>query len=105
MAEPNPTPLNIETLNQLAGRLRDHAEDLADALEFEPVTADIRLAARACGPGSGSRSPKSPPTFCKSRRSLSTAICSPLSTKRSGRTDVESAPRQYGQGGFTFDKV
>jgi hypothetical protein len=55
MANTNPTPITIETLNQLAGRLRDHAEDLADALEFEPVVIDIRLAARACDSYAGLR--------------------------------------------------
>lgn len=38
---------NIETLNALGARLFDHAEDISDALEFEPVTSDLRLAARA----------------------------------------------------------
>jgi hypothetical protein len=34
MAETNPTPLRIEALSELGGRLFDHAEDLAVALEF-----------------------------------------------------------------------
>jgi hypothetical protein len=41
-------PLTIETLNLLAGRLRDHAENLAAELEFEPVVIDLQLAAHAC---------------------------------------------------------
>jgi hypothetical protein len=55
MATDNPTPLNIETLNGLAARLRDHAEDIAASIEFEPVVLDIRLAARACGSLAGLR--------------------------------------------------
>jgi hypothetical protein len=54
MATGHPT-FNIETLNHLAGRLRDHAEDLAAELEFEPVVSDIRLAARACDNFAGLR--------------------------------------------------
>jgi hypothetical protein len=55
MADTNPTLLNIETLNGLAARLRDHAEDIAASIEFEPVVLDIRLAARACGSLAGLR--------------------------------------------------
>jgi hypothetical protein len=49
MATDNPTPFNIEGLNSLAARLRDHAEDVADVVNFDPVVNDLRLAALACG--------------------------------------------------------
>ena len=48
MASPNPTQFNIETLNALGARLRDHAEEVADVVNFEPATTDLRLAAAAC---------------------------------------------------------
>jgi hypothetical protein len=49
MAKDNPTlPFNIEALALLGARLFDHAEDIAATLEFEPITADLHLAARAC---------------------------------------------------------
>jgi hypothetical protein len=48
MADTNPTPLNIETLNALGARLFDHAEDVAANIEFEPLVLDLKLAARAC---------------------------------------------------------
>jgi hypothetical protein len=48
MAETNPTPLSIEALSELGGRLFDHAEDLAVGSNFEPRTTDLHLAARAC---------------------------------------------------------
>jgi hypothetical protein len=41
-------PLNIEQLNALALRLRDHAEDIAVEIAFEPIVSDIGLACRAC---------------------------------------------------------
>jgi hypothetical protein len=56
MAENEPTTkFGIETLNALSARLFDHAEDLAAALEFEPVVSDMRLAARACDKFAGLR--------------------------------------------------
>jgi hypothetical protein len=41
-------PLNIETLNALNLRLREHAEDISVEISFEPIVRDIRLAARVC---------------------------------------------------------
>jgi hypothetical protein len=55
MATDKPTAFDIEALNALSARLFDHAEDIAAALEFEPVTADLRLAARACNKLAGLR--------------------------------------------------
>jgi hypothetical protein len=49
MATDHSTSLNIETLNALAARLRDHAEDVADVVNFDPVVKDLQLAAQACG--------------------------------------------------------
>jgi hypothetical protein len=40
--------LNIETLNALNLRLREHAEDISVEISFEPIVRDIRLAARVC---------------------------------------------------------
>jgi hypothetical protein len=49
MAEDNPTTVfDTETLNNLGGRLLDHAEDMAADINFEPLTLDLRMAARAC---------------------------------------------------------
>jgi hypothetical protein len=55
MATDKPTAFDIESLNALSARLFDHAEDIAATLEFEPVTADLRLAARACDKLAGLR--------------------------------------------------
>jgi hypothetical protein len=49
MGNDQPIRFNIEQLNMLAARLRDHAEDVADVVNFDPVVSDLRLAARACG--------------------------------------------------------
>jgi hypothetical protein len=40
------TVFTIEQLNALAGRLRNHSEDFADAFGFESAVADMRLAIR-----------------------------------------------------------
>jgi hypothetical protein len=49
MGNDQPIRFNIEQLNMLAARLRDHAEDVADVVNFDPVVSDLRLAALACG--------------------------------------------------------
>jgi hypothetical protein len=48
MATDNPTPLNIEVLEALAGRLTDHAEELATEVMFDRAVIDLKLASRAC---------------------------------------------------------
>ena len=45
MTDTSPTPLNVETLNTLGGRLFDHS-GLGASIEFEPIVGDLKSAAR-----------------------------------------------------------